>query len=95
MNETIITSETSFYKTGEEINTDVRSNFLAKTHLINKKAKPFISATVFYGRFKGLNLLLYRDLMTSNDFYSYISYVGEESIGVKQGDFDVFYPEDN
>ena len=93
IHDTIFISETPSYVIGE-IRTDIKPKYKGKTQLMNRKTKPFFSATVFYEKFSGLNLLLYREVMDTKDFHSYLNYIGEESIGIQESDLEVYYPEE-
>ena len=48
----------------------------------------------FYNRYEGLNLAYYQTAMNPRDFQLFVDYVGGENIGIREEDFEVYYPED-
>jgi hypothetical protein len=93
MSELITASKTPYYQINST-KTDIKPNYNVGTPSIFQKINPIFSATNFYERYKWLNLLLYQQIMDTKDFEIFIDFVGGENIGIKNSDFEVYYPED-
>ena len=94
MSAIITASETPFYQINKLTHTDITPKYKFRTPSKFQKINPIFSATHFYERYKNLNLLYYQGIMNTKDFEIYINFIGEETIGVRDRDFEVYYPED-
>jgi len=93
MSELLTASKTPYYQI-DSAKTDVKPKYKVMTPSVFQKINPIFSATHFYERYKWLNLLLYQQIMDTKDFEIFIDFVGGENIGVKDSDFEIYYPED-
>lgn len=89
----LMASETRDYQI-KSTKTDIKPKYKSYTPTMLQKINPILSGTHFYERYKGLNLLYYQQIMDTKDFEIFIGFVGEEIVGVKERDFEVYYPED-
>lgn len=94
MFDNVISSETPYYQTVDIVKTDLSINYKEKTPQIFQVINPIYRGTNYYNRFGGLNILYIQSVMESKEFKKYIDFIGEESIGVRPQDLEVFYPED-
>jgi hypothetical protein len=93
MSEPLTVSKTPYYPINST-KTDIKPKYKFRTPSVFQKINPILSGTHFYERYKGLNLLYYQQIMDTKDFEIFIGFVGEEIVGVKERDFEVYYPED-
>lgn len=93
MSQILMPSETPDYQI-KSTKTDIKFKYKSHTPPRFQKINPIFSGTLFYERYKGLNLLYYQEIMDTKDFETFIDFIGEEAVGVKDRDFEVYYPED-
>lgn len=93
MLQNLMPSETRDYQI-KSTKTDIKFNYKSHTPSRFQKINPILSGTHFYERYKGLNLLFYQEIMDTKDFEIFIGFIGEEIVGVKDSDFEIYYPED-
>lgn len=92
MSELLTASKTPYYQINST-KTDIKK-YKIRTPSVFQKINPILSGTHFYERYKGLNLLYYQEIMDTKDFEIFIGFIGEEIVGVKESDFEIYYPED-
>jgi len=93
MSKLLTISKTPYYQINST-KTDIKAKYKSMTPSVFQKINPIFSATHFYERYKWLNLLFYQQIMDTKDFEIFIDFVGGENIGIKNSDFEIYYPED-
>jgi hypothetical protein len=89
-----IVSETPYYQAADQSKTDLKINYKEITPQVFQIINPILRGTNYYNRFGGLNILFIQSVMESKEFKNFVDFIGEESIGVRPQDFEVYYPED-
>lgn len=88
--------ETPFHQINGIAKSDLRLRYMTQINTPTSylKGTPLKTDTNYYKRYKGLDLAYYKNAMTPQDFDTFLSFVGAESLDISEGDFDVYYSEE-